>query len=809
MHHDAGVRAQAAVTTGHLLEREPELSLIGETLDAVETDGVGRIVLISGEPGAGKTALLQHFCARKPRVVWGRCDPLFTPRPLGPFVEIAEHVGGELALLVERGALPQELAVELARYFRAQPGTMFVLEDVHWADEATLDAVKVLARRIDGVPVLVVATYREEELDWRHPLRVVLGDLPGARRVKLAPLSREAVGVLASNGDADPDELYRKTAGNPFFVGEAIAAGGSTVPDTVRDAVLARAARLGGDARALLEAVSAVPQQAEHWLLDDVVGGSPAALEECLASGMLQSDDIGVAFRHELARLAIEDSISHPRRTVLHERVLAALVARPGSDLARLAHHAEFAHDGEAVLRFAPEAGARASRLGSHREAAAQFARALRFADALPPLKRAKLLAAQARECFPADEYVQGTAALEEEVAIRRTLGDSLGEAKALSRLSEFLWCPGWTAESMRRAKEAVHILETLPPGRALANAYCTLASRYAADWSFDAANAWAMRGLELAEEISFPDATTYARRLMASCRGDFDELENGLELAVDAEIEEQAGHAYTQLAALALAHRRLVEAERHVAAGLVYCGDHGLELFRFYLLAYRAMVQLHRGEWSEATASAEVVMRVRRTSTTPQILALVVTGLVRARRGDPEVGPLLAEAWSLAESTGELARLLPIAVARAEVAWLDGDSEGVDDATQTTLTLALERDAGQPSGELAVWRRRAGLSVPDLPPGVLEPHRLELAGNVAGAATAWVELDCPYEAALTLAESSNERALRRALEELLRLDAQPRRRSRLACASATAARPTSRLLSAARDGRRSRTRPG
>jgi hypothetical protein len=250
-----------------------------------------------------------------------------------------------------------------------------VLEDMHWADEATLDVFRIVARRIEAVPALVLATYRDDELDPGHPLRVVLGGLStgrAIRRLHVSPLSRGAVAELAEPHSVDADNLFRMTSGNPFFVTEVLATGGEKIPETVRDAILARAARLSPGARGVLDAVSIVPPSAELWLLEAIAG--PLADDElaaCLRSGMLETEGGTVAFRHELARLTIEDSLAPDRRVALHRATIAALASRPdgAQDLARLAHQAEAAEDADAVLRFAPEAGLRASLLGAHREA--------------------------------------------------------------------------------------------------------------------------------------------------------------------------------------------------------------------------------------------------------------------------------------------------------------------------------------------------------------------------------------------------------------------------------------------------------
>lgn len=490
---------------------------------------------------------------------------------------------------------------------------------------------------------------------------------------------------------------------------------------------------------------------------------------------MLASEPAGVGFRHELARLALEESIPPNRRVDLHRQALAALTDPPrgARDLARLAHHAEAGGDVDAVLRFAPGAAVRAASLGAHREAAAQYARALRFGDRLPPAERAELLERRSRECLLIDQYDDGIAALEQALEYRRTLGDRLKEGDALRRLSEFLWCPGRTAESNRTARDAVTLLEDLPPGRELAMAYANLASTCGAAMRSEEAIAWGERALELAERLGDAEIAAYALATVGLCEGDFEKLEESLERARRADLSEKVGRAFTLLACIAVEGRRHALASRYVEQGIAYCSERGIELLRLYLLAYRARSELDQGRWTEAADSAAAVLRIPRTSTTPRIHALVVLALVRARRGDPDVWPLLDEAWALAEPTGELPRLGPVAAARAEVAWLEDDRDAVAAATEAALPLALERKAGLLIGELAEWRRRAGLGGA-APAGAAGPYALELAGEWARAAELWTEIGCPYEAALALLDAEEAEPLRQALEELHRLEARP-----------------------------------
>jgi DNA-binding CsgD family transcriptional regulator/tetratricopeptide (TPR) repeat protein len=762
---------------GGLLERDDSLAALAGALEEVHATSTGRVALVKGEAGVGKTALLRIFCDRlrgTERVLWGGCDPLFTPRPLGPLLAVAADVGGELADVMSQGAMPHEVVTALAREIHSP--AVFVLEDIHWADEATLDVLRLLARRLERVPALIVASYRDDELDRRHPLRIVVGEMTSKApvvRLTVQPFSPDAVAELAAPHAVDHAELYRKTAGNPFFVVEALASGSVTIPETIRDAVLARTLRLSPEARQLLDVIAVVPERIDLTLLRELAGDSLESLDECLGAGVLASDATGVGFRHELARLAVEDAIPVDMKVALHHAALTALVATPGADFARLAHHAEAACDDAAVLRFAPAAAERASALGAHREAAAHYARALRHGRGLSETERAELLERRADSCYLADQYDEGIESLEEARRCHRACGERLREADALRRLSGLLWCPGRTAEAERAAGEAVELLEELPRGEALSDAYANLAFIHAAASRRDEALFFARAALELAEKLGSAEVAARPQLTIGACEGDYVLLEDVLARSKLAGLPVDVGRAYWVLANVAVGQRDYGRADGYIGEGLAYCSERGIELFRLYLLAYRAQCELARGRWSDAAETAEMVLRIPRTSTTPRILASVVLALVRARRGDPDVWPLLDGAWALALPTGELPRIAPVAAARAEAAWLEGRLDAVQEETQLAFELALARDSPWAMGELACWRRRAGIDEL-VDAAVADPYALELAGRPEDAARAWHALASPYESALALAHADGAQPLRRALAELRGLDARP-----------------------------------
>ena len=777
----------AGSDVGVLLER----ARFFEALDgwyAEAAAGHGRLVFISGEAGIGKTALAQRYCQRRAggaRVLWGGCDGLRTPRPLGPLLDIAAAAPGPLADAVARSEQPHGCFAALVEELSANAPAIVVFEDVHWADEATLDVLMMLGRRADKVPALVIATYRDDELPAAHPLRAVLGELrasSGVRRLAMTPLSLVAVAELAGSDEVDAEGLYRKTAGNPFYVTEVLAAAGPDVPATVRDAVLARAGLLDSAARAVLEAVAVVPQRAEVWLLEALVDSEIAHLDKCLASGMLRGDGRTVAFRHELARVSVEEAIGPHRRVALHRAAVASLrhPAEGKPDLARLAHHAEAAGDTEAVLEYAPAAAARAAALGAHREAAAQYARALRFGDRLGLNDRGELLERRARECFLTAALDDAVSASQQAVGCYHRLGEPRKQADALCLLARCLHSRGETGRAAGTAREAVAVLNGLPPGRELARAYSIIATCCQCAEDAEGTFAWGERAADLAERLGEEEILIYALNdlgcmaFMLEMPGGRERLERSLELARRADLDEHAARAYLNLADAATRTRAYPLADVYARDGVAYCTERDLDTYRRFLYAYGARSQLDQGRWDEAADSAAFVVGAPRSPPDARAVALAVLGLVRARRGDPDVWEPLEEAQALIAPGGELQRIAPVAAAMAEALWLEGRNDEVAEATDSALRLAMRRKVPWVTGELAYWRWRAGVHEELPASAAVAPYQLPITGDWRRAADLWSQLGCPYEAALALGDADDEDMLRSALNQLQALGARP-----------------------------------
>lgn len=765
-----------------LLERDAALACLHEYADQAR-DGDGRLVLIAGEAGVGKSALVERIARELPdaRWWWGACDGLFTPRPLAPLFDLADQLDGDLARLCRGGAERPELFQALLRQVSRPDGLdVVVVEDVHWADEATLDLLRYLGRRLRTASLLLLVTYRDDALAADHPLRVVLGDLAfqrSSRRIGLPPLSPSAVEVLADGSGLPAAELHRLTGGNPFYVTEVLRAGMAQVPESARDAVLARAARLPADTRAVLDLAAITGTRVEVDVLSDVLDVPGSAIDELLDSGLLVDDGTELRFRHEIARLAVAQALPTHRSRTLHQRLLAALAAHGCDNDARLAFHAEEAGDAAAVLRYASAAGCRAAQLASHREAAAQFERALRFASEADTATVARLEEAFADEAVLLDRWNEADAAAQRALELWRENGVRLREGDAWRRLSRIRWnlCRG--EEAVAAAENAMATLEPLGPSIELARVYATFANQRMLYADHDRAIDLARRAQVLAEGFTATDIVSdvlITQAVSASCLDlPWAELmRRGLDIALAGGHHDQAARAYANVAAIHSDQRQFADAERVLAEGSAYCDEYDLTTYGRCLRIERCGVLERTGRWDDAVAEASKILEREGASPANRLCLLIRLGALRARRGEPGVWAYLDEAVKMAAEGGEPQSVMAVRLARAEAHWLAGAQE----AARREAELADDACDGASMwhrGEVAAWLARTGSPRPVRGP-VAEPHRLMIDGDTAAAARYWSDLGSPYEAALAYAEGADERQLRDALAILTGLGADP-----------------------------------
>jgi DNA-binding CsgD family transcriptional regulator/tetratricopeptide (TPR) repeat protein len=754
-----------------LLERDPVLASLRQYAHEAR-QGEGRLVLIAGEAGAGKSVLVERFQRDLPDAIWswGACDGLSTPRPLAPLFDLARDLGGALEDLCHGQPERDELFAALLRQVTGDDRlNVIVIEDIHWADEATLDLMRFLTRRIRAASVLVIATFRDDWLAPSSPLRLALGDLAArrwTRRLELPPLSVEAVQAMAAGTDLDAGQLYQLTGGNPFYVTEVLEAGTHGVPLSARDATLSRTGRLSDAARQVLETAALMGVRIDAGLLAD----RQSALDELSASGLLVDEGFGLRFRHEIARLAIAQEIPAHRQALIHAKILSALLASGSRDDARMAFHAEGAGDEEAVVRHASLAARRAVDLGSHREAAAQYERALRWAAHTAPSAQAELYTGLAEEATLSDQSQTAADADEQALRLWRLLEDRHHEGESLQRYSLTLkhLCRG--DEAVSAAIEAVSTLEPLGGTRELARAYVTLGALRMTRNENGEAIELARRAQALARSLDAPDVEADALNTEGCAASATDPnwaelIRRSLELALSRDLPNQAGRGYSNLYGVACDQFQFDEGEQYYRDGVAYCEQHDLDRHSYFLRAARTVVLEHRGRWDEAVAISAQLLEESSAAPLNQICPQTMIGMTHARRGELGVWRALDSAIANAAPTGQPQYVIPTRFARAEAFLTEGRVDEARHEAELAAEAAHDMDEWM-RGALRRWLHRTGSDrIVEGP--IAEPYRLQEAGQHAAAARAWDQLGCRLDAALALLDSPDEDDLRDALRRL------------------------------------------
>ena len=761
-----------------LIERESQLAALHQYAKEA-SQGQGRLVLISGEAGVGKSVLVEEFAQDLDdgRWLWAGCDGLFTPAALGPLLDIATQIDGELLRLCRAEAKRDQLYGALLRQLgELQNLTVIVVEDVHWADEATLDLLSYLGRRIQYLPVLLLVTYRDDAVVATDPLRLTLGALAsqrGTRRLAVPTLTAAGVATLAVGTGIDAIGLHQLTGGNPFFVNEVLQAGTDVLPASIRDAVLARTRMLTPPAREALDtaALMGARMQSQQLvsLLDD-----PLVMDELISHGLLIKDGDDLRFRHEIARVAIEAAVPPYRKAAIHTKIMDALLSQGCNDDARLAFHAEGAGRDDLVVDYGSRAGRRASELAAHREAAAQYARALRSAMDSDIRTRAELSDAVAQELALVDRWEEsaemGTAALE----LWRAAGDRGRQSQSLLRLSAAMWrlCRG--AESKQARQEALALAQECASRPEAVRAYERMASHRVAEARYEEAIAMVRQANEMAEQLGLVDVISDALDTEAKAiRGMGNEwavpLQAALESALSGGHEEQAGRAFTRAYRWYCEDLRPEEAERSYGDAFAYCEEHDIGTFVVCLQGQRTAVLEQEGRWDECISLAHALLDQQRLSPWNRLTPLCSTAKVMARRRERNFWPYLDEAMESALRLGEPEWIRPVGIARAEACWLEGRL----DAAISELDRVRSFSAGATAIDrcwMALWLRRLTGTIH---PVDVEPFASQLAGDGRRAAMLWDRLGCPYEAALALLDTDEEALLRESLSRLVDLGAE------------------------------------
>jgi len=746
-----------------LLERDDILQRL-EKLAAAARDGDGRAVLVRGEAGIGKTSAVRAFTdshLEDAHVLWGGCDDLLTARPLGPIWDMALDEPSLAEAL--RGQDRYEVFTLLLELMsRSLRPTVVVIEDIHWADEATLDLIKFLGRRIDRTHGLLVLTYRDGQVPGDRPLRVALSDIAASvlERITLTPLSPAAVSELASEAGGVTDGLWELTEGNPFFLTEVLGAEHESVPGSVRDAVMGRVSRLSPASRALVDLVSVVPGRAELELVDSVLGPSEEAATEAEAAGVIALKENALTFRHELARRSVETDLPQIRRREINLEVLRA-VEELGYDVSRAAHHARVGGDVDALVRLAPLAARRAAAMESHSEAVAHLRALEPYLDQLEPEA-----CADHYDLWAFEEYLGSGIAWAEElieigIGLRRRLDDPEKLGNSLLIGSRIAWVRNRRALATEMANEAASVLEAVG-GLPLATAYSAISqlAMLASDekrtlWYGEKALAVAGEGPSPARAHALNNIGT--AKVIARYPEGMEELEESYAMSADLHYSHDQIRAAVNIGWAAIYWRDLATAEVWTERAHQLSLDREIASFDAYVTGELALIDEMRGNWAEAEAKVCFVLDTLAELGTANIVASTLLGRLQARRGEPDAKTHLMDGWERSLQANEVQRTTPAAISLAEYVWIGGK---LDDAIfpqmREILADCIDRDSPWMAGELAFWLRLIG-EIEDIPDIAPSPYRLAGDGDWEGAAAFWEERGIPYDRAVALSHGDTD----------------------------------------------------
>jgi len=766
-----------------LLERESAIQEFIKTADSSEHSG--KVLLVSGEAGIGKTALLEHMrniMDSRTNIIWSGSDPLLTPQPYAPFHDIAHSLSKPLLELLESSATPSKISHKIASTLYASlenlsEPTVLVIEDVHWADHASLDLLKFLVRRISFVKCMLCLTYRDDEITFEHPLSSVLSLAPSAHtnRIQLKALSIEALENLVKNTWYNAQDLYKITSGNPFFVSELLASNSkndTNIPSSICAAIGARLANLAEDERHLLLTLSLIPYSIPVRLIDQLFKHSTKTQGEtlamaCVARKLLQCDMLGeFRFRHELVRLAALSCLSVHQQKRMHTQILTSLeTLNINANLAWLTHHAQGALDATSVLKYAPLAAANAANLGAHKEAASYFEKALKFVEYADTELAASLHENWAYE-VSLTSHMQAPVIEARRAAITlwRALGrhDKIGEN--LRSLSRLYWYQGQSERAEHYANEAIKLFEQMPASSELAMAYSMRSQLDMLNDRTQQAVLWGEKALALEQQfnnalVKVHALTNIGTALLMNGDGAGEEmLKKSLAIAQDHGMHEEAARVYTNYSDYCVRFKRLDLAESLSSKGIQFDTSHDLDSWTYYLVGIQAQLRLEQGRLVDAETIASGVQEIENQTLLMKLPALIVLARARARMGMQNADELLQQALDSALIIDECQYIIPARFAIIEHAWLRRNFHQARPHIQELLrSIANELNPWQ-LGELAAWISR----IPNMPTVALSyqelpvPYQLELAGESQAAYEAWQALGMPFNAAIALLSTSS-----------------------------------------------------
>jgi DNA-binding CsgD family transcriptional regulator/tetratricopeptide (TPR) repeat protein len=757
--------------TMELVERASFMATL-ETEFERAVDGEGRCILVTGEAGIGKTSLVKNFCSKKKnlgKVYTGTCDALFTPRPLAPLYDILLQMQADIPKYMANIKDRTELFTSFLRDLENQKETsLIIFEDIHWADEATMDFIKFFARRITQFRSLFILTYRDTEIDSKHPLRNILGQVPADSftRLQLAPFSRHAVEKMATEKGYKGEDVYTISGGNPFYVNEILASYSAGVPENIKDSILSSYNRLEEDTKLVWQILSVLPTGLEIKYLRKMEPSYATAIHGGIDLKILILKENLIFFKHELYRRTVESSLSPILRIALNKKILDLLREsfEENGEIERIIHHAKNANAYEVVTHYSPIAARKAAAIGAHVEAARLYLSAIEYYHGDDAGTLIQFYESYAYECYLTSQVKEAIIYAGRLLDLLKRKNDVGRIGNCLRFLSLLYLLDGNCANSGSYAGQAIEVFANQPSSHAKAMAYSNMGRLRAMLDEKDECILWSEKAMAMAEELGDEETLCHAMnslgtmlsKIHTSKNKGLELLHKSLALAVKNNYEEYIGHAYANLVAVAVVTRDYLLAMKILEEGIQFCEDRDFDLGTKYLLIYKARMYLETGQWNEAYSMADNFLRSEEQFSLIKVGPRIIAATIKMRRGDSDVLPYLLEAKEKAFDTGQLNRIVPAMTALLEYEWIV-DRRFADQADLEYVIEAMKlRGNIYENSAFAYWlmkARKQQLQLDDF----YEGFRINDKATALKAASFWKQLGCPYEQALALFQGDDE----------------------------------------------------
>jgi predicted ATPase/DNA-binding CsgD family transcriptional regulator len=732
----------------------------------------GHCALVSGEPGIGKTSLTKTFCSEikdEASIYQGTCDALFTPRPLAPVYDILWQMNSDLNESTEENVDRTLLFTKIYRVLKESKKTsVVVIEDIHWADEATLDFIKFLARRINQLHCLFILNFRDDEIHVNHPLTTVLGQLPpdSLTRLQLTPLSRGAVEKLATEKGYKGEDVYSISGGNPFYVNEILASYSLGIPANIKDSVLSVYNRLDGISKQVWQILSVLPTGIEVNYLEKMEPFYQAAIHNCLDLKIVIAKNDVIFFKHELYRRTIETSLSPLVRMELNKRILDLFLEsfEQKQEIERIIHHAKNANEHELVVKFAPIAARQASAVGAHIEASKLYFSAIEYYQGNDSEMLIDFYESYAYECYLTNQVKEGIIYFTRALNLLREINDMEKIGNSLRFLSRLWWYDGNRVLAEKYAAEAITLLNDMPSSKAKAMAFSNMSQLKLVCDKATECIFWGTKAIEIAKEINDDESLSHAlnnvgsikMNLASSAQEGKDMLQQSLDIALKNCFHEHVARAYSNLASNGVASKDFVLAKKALDAGIQFCEERDLDSWRANMLSSKAVLLLETGDWDQACDIATYLLQLEKQLNSFSIHASLVMAAIKMRRDEEGALELLLDAITVAFETQELQRMIPALITALEYECITGTSIIRPGDLDTVVSRIKESILSMQVSEFAFWLKKVR-NIELAVDFVYEGFDLKDVASLQKAAELWRKLGCSYMQGAILFEGNDE----------------------------------------------------